>query len=132
LRYLLIIVFASLLAVNCQAQKEITAAKVRFMIQGHWVSDEDSNYTLTVAGDTLLETKRGVSAQYYDYKITKESCDPDVDKKAKGTKFTGFYIDENSNNNGVEYCNMLITMTDSVMILLYTDGELNFKKMPVK
>jgi len=131
LTYILSIFLVALLALTGNAQdKDLTTDKVRFMLQGNWVSD-DSTLSMTVMGDTIIERKAGnAQADHFDYTIKKETCDPELDKKAKGTKSTGFYIDESSTYDAIEFCNMLITITNDTMVLLYTDGQVVLTKKP--
>jgi hypothetical protein len=113
------------------AQNVLTPPTVRILLQGKWVSTQDSNYTWTVSGDNITEWKgRTTRPQSYDYTVEKESCDPNVDKKAGGKTYSGLYIDETSTYNGMEFCNLVVTMTKDTLEVLSVDGHTTFKKKP--
>ncbi|HTB07032.1 MAG TPA: hypothetical protein VK806_08790 [Bacteroidia bacterium] len=121
--------FIFLLSFGCSAQNQLTIPGIRILLQGHWASIQDSNYTWTVTGDNLIESKgKYTRPQSYDYTIVNETCDPQVDKRANGKSSSGFYIDESSTINGMEFCNMVVTMTKDTLSLLSVDGHVTFKK----
>jgi len=127
----LFIVFAGLfLAFNCHAQTELTAFNIGKMMRGQWVSGEDTTFTITINGDTMIENKRG-DLKRFTFTLDKESCDPQADNKLarRSMATTGFYINESSTAfDGVEFCNVVVAVSDSVMVW-YTTGKLmNLKK----
>jgi hypothetical protein len=127
MKYLYCSILALALAANCQAQKELTPARVTKIIWGNWVSEEDSNFSLRIFGDTIIETRSGDS-KLFEFTLKKESCDPDADTKLAKKTTTGYYINESSAYDGVEYCNAVVAISDSSMVWFSTDGMMDLRK----
>ncbi|HSY77780.1 MAG TPA: hypothetical protein VK890_13020 [Bacteroidia bacterium] len=127
MRRLNIILSVLFLANYCQAQKELTAAKVAQTLRGQWVSEEDSTFTITIRWDTIIENRLGES-KLFEFTLKKESCDPDADVKLAKKATTGYYINESSAYDGVEFCNAVVAISDSAMVWYTTDGLMDLKK----
>ncbi len=97
------------------------------ILQGHWVSEEDSNFSILIKHDTLIEF-RGGERKVFEFTLSKESCDPDSDTKLQQKKTTGYYINESGDYDGVEYCNVIVAIADSSMAWFSTDGMMDLAK----
>ena len=68
-------------------------------------------------------------AKRFDYTVKKESCDPAAENKlSKKAQTTGYYINESGLYDGVEFCNILISISDSAMTWYTTDGMVDLKR----
>lgn len=105
--------------------------KIDKMLKGQWVSVEDTAFKVTIKGDTLIE-KRPYERRRYTFTIENESCDADEDKRfAKKSKLTptGFYLNESSMAyDGVQYCDILVSISDSTMTWFSTGKIINLTK----
>ena len=112
----------------CHAQKELTAYGINKILRGQWVSKEDTNFVITIkGGDTLIES-RPHEAKRFEYTLSKESCDPNVDAKLGKRTSTGYYINESRDYDGVDYCNALLSISDTTMVWLSLDGTIHLNK----
>jgi hypothetical protein len=119
----------TLLAFSSQAQqKELSAPGIVKTIQGQWVSEEDSTFSIRVMHDTMVENRAG-DQKLFEYTVKKESCDPAADTKlAKKAQSTGYYINESTEYDGVEFCNVVVAISDSAMTWYTTDGMIDLKR----
>ncbi|MGP8215845.1 MAG: hypothetical protein ACLQQ4_09805 [Bacteroidia bacterium] len=109
------------------SQKEPTISRITKILKGRWVSEEDSSFSITISGDTVLENRPSES-KLFQFTLEKTSCDPDADVKLAKKATTGFYINESSAYDGVEYCNAVVSISDSAMVWFSTDGLIDFVK----
>ncbi len=116
-----------MITINAHAQKELSIGKIANILFGHWVSEEDSTFTITIKHDTIIENRGGYS-KMFEFTLKKESCDPDADVKLAKKTTTGYYINESSAYDGVEFCNALVAISDSSMVWFSTDGMMDLQK----
>jgi|GEM_PF-2022002 hypothetical protein len=126
-KYIYTTSIAILLSFSSYAQKELSLGKIATMLQGHWVSEEDSNFSIYIKHDTIIEYRSG-DRKVFEFTLGKESCDPDSDTKLQQKKTTGYYINESSDYDGVEYCNVVVAIADSSMAWFSTDGMMDLAK----
>jgi len=108
-------------SITCVAQTTgaLNIYKIDKMLHGQWVSKDDTSFTITIHGDTMVEKRPG-ERKRFTFTIDKETCDPDADtkfaRKYKTDTTTGFYLNESSMAyDGVEYCDILVSISDSAM-----------------
>jgi hypothetical protein len=112
----------------CDAQKDYTAYGITKILRGQWVSREDTNFVITIkGGDTLIES-RPHEAKRFEYTLGKESCDPSVDAKLGKRTSTGYYINESRDYDGTDFCNALLSISDTTMVWLSIDGTMHLNK----
>ena len=130
MKYLFSFILLIALTITCSAQttdKGLTYTQILNILKGEWVSQEDSTFTIKIKGDTIIETRLG-EAKVFDFTLKKESCDPDADTKLAKKTTTGYFINESSEYDGVEYCNAVVTISDDTMGTVLTDGMIDFKR----
>lgn len=132
MRYLLIILMFFSLSFACNAQSGgLNKYNIYNMLKGQWVSHEDTTFIITISGDTMIEKRPG-ERKRFTFTIDKETCDPDADTKfARKSKLspTGFYFNESSlGYDGVEYCDILVSISDSTMVWFSTGKLMNLTR----
>jgi hypothetical protein len=122
-----LIIIASVFMINATQSYSQDAKKICRMLQGEWVSLQDSAYTIYFKEKVMIEKYKGDSAnESFHYFISNKNCG--VTFKLCDSKC--FYLKKISTDDNSKLCYLIKSITSDAVTFVYEGGQvLDFSKV---